>query len=158
MKYVGMAKALFKYYQKIPKQYRWVVWLFPIIYWIMPVDFLPDYIFGPLGHIDDVIVVMLSFWVFDKLKDMTKIWEKDLGQGKSSKAKHADPAAAAADPYSVLGVPEGSDQETCKRAYRERLQEYHPDKYNHLGAEFEAVARQKTEAVIAAYQQVSQQH
>ncbi|MCX7714489.1 MAG: J domain-containing protein [Clostridia bacterium] len=33
------------------------------------------------------------------------------------------------NPYEVLGVPEGADEETIKRAYRELVKKYHPDKY-----------------------------
>lgn len=33
------------------------------------------------------------------------------------------------NPYEVLGVPENADQETIKRAYKELVKKYHPDKY-----------------------------
>ena len=33
------------------------------------------------------------------------------------------------NPYEVLGVPEGADEETIKRAYRELVKKYHPDRY-----------------------------
>lgn len=33
------------------------------------------------------------------------------------------------NPYEVLGVPEGADEDTIKRAYRELVKKYHPDKY-----------------------------
>lgn len=33
------------------------------------------------------------------------------------------------NPYKVLGVPEGADQETIKKAYHELVKKYHPDKY-----------------------------
>jgi len=31
------------------------------------------------------------------------------------------------NPYKVLGVPQGSDKETCKKAYRALGKKYHPD-------------------------------
>lgn len=33
------------------------------------------------------------------------------------------------DPYKVLGVSEGADEETIKKAYKELVKKYHPDKY-----------------------------
>ncbi len=33
------------------------------------------------------------------------------------------------NPYEVLGVPEGADEETIKKAYKELVKKYHPDKY-----------------------------
>jgi len=33
------------------------------------------------------------------------------------------------NPYKVLGIPEGADQETIKKAYRDLVKKYHPDQY-----------------------------
>ena len=31
------------------------------------------------------------------------------------------------DPYSVLGITPGADDETIKKAYRQKCKQYHPD-------------------------------
>ena len=38
------------------------------------------------------------------------------------------------DPYSVLGITPGADDETIKKAYRQKCKQYHPDpvSYTHL--------------------------
>ena len=33
------------------------------------------------------------------------------------------------NPYEVLGISEGADEETIKKAYKELVKKYHPDKY-----------------------------
>ena len=33
------------------------------------------------------------------------------------------------NPYEVLGVPQGADEETIKKAYKELVKKYHPDQY-----------------------------
>lgn len=33
------------------------------------------------------------------------------------------------NPYEVLGVPENADEDTIKKAYKELVKKYHPDKY-----------------------------
>ena len=39
-----------------------------------------------------------------------------------------------------------------KRAYRELLAKYHPDKVNHLGDEFKSIAEVKTREILEAYE------
>jgi DnaJ like chaperone protein len=60
----------------------------------------------------------------------------------------SDPAA---DPYAVLGVPEGASQDDIRAAYRQLAAQYHPDKLAHLGEEFQSLAEQKFKAIQSAY-------
>lgn len=53
------------------------------------------------------------------------------------------------DPYEVLGVPRGADPETIKKAYRELVQKYHPDKY--AGNPLEDLAQEKMKEINEAY-------
>ena len=51
----------------------------------------------------------------------------------------------------VLGLSTIFTATDVKRAYRERLAKYHPDKVNHLGAEFKSIAEERTRKIVEAY-------
>lgn len=53
------------------------------------------------------------------------------------------------NPYEVLGVPEGSDEETIKRAYKELVKKYHPDRY--VNNPLADLASEKLKEVNKAY-------
>jgi len=74
-------------------------------------------------------------------------YEQTKGQGQTWNAqsetrKHAD----------VLGLGESGTAADVKRAYRELLAKYHPDKVSHLGVEFQHIAEKKTREIIVAYE------
>jgi hypothetical protein len=52
---------------------------------------------------------------------------------------------------SVLGLRDKFTATDVKRAYRELLAKYHPDKVNHLGDEFKYIAEVKTREILEAY-------
>ena len=51
----------------------------------------------------------------------------------------------------ILGLRGEVTPADAKRAYRELLTKYHPDKVNHLGAEFKTIAEIKTREILEAY-------
>lgn len=53
------------------------------------------------------------------------------------------------DPYSVLGVPPGADEDTIKKAYRQKCKQYHPDLHPN-----DAAAEEKFKEVQAAYSEI----
>ena len=59
------------------------------------------------------------------------------------------------DPHAVLGVPRNAPQDQIKAAYRLRMQEYHPDKVAHLGAELRALAERKAKEINEAYHKLT---
>ena len=56
--------------------------------------------------------------------------------------------------YAALEVPLGSDEKTVKKAYRELLNRYHPDKHQSTPEKLEA-ANEITMRVREAYQQIT---
>lgn len=58
-------------------------------------------------------------------------------------------------PYEILGVSHGATSLEIKRAYRQKLAEYHPDKVAHLGEELQNLAREKTQQINQAFHDLS---
>jgi len=56
----------------------------------------------------------------------------------------------------LLGLSAEATFEEARQAYRDIIQQYHPDKVAHLGPELRKVADQKTKEIVAAYDQVKQ--
>ena len=53
------------------------------------------------------------------------------------------------DPYSVLGISQGADEETIKKAYRQKCKEFHPDLHPN-----DPTAEDKFKEVQAAYSEI----
>jgi len=56
------------------------------------------------------------------------------------------------DPYSILGVNRNDDDETIKKAYRDLVKKYHPDKYS--DTDLKDLANEKLQEVNKAYDDI----
>lgn len=57
------------------------------------------------------------------------------------------------DPYEVLGIPRDADDETVKKAYRELIKKYHPDRY--INSPLADMASEKTKEINRAYDMIN---
>ena len=57
--------------------------------------------------------------------------------------------------YELLGVPPNAPQDEIKRAFRAQIARYHPDKVQHLGPEFQAMASDRAADLTEAYRILS---
>ncbi len=54
-------------------------------------------------------------------------------------------------PSEVLGVPPNASQQEIRKAYKEKIKQYHPDKLSHLGQAFTDLANEKFLEIQEAY-------
>ncbi len=135
--------------------------LLVLLYQILPWDVLPDFL-GPLGRLDDMLLLGLLFWYLwsgrrlgDLLrKDRTSRTREARGSGPQDSPRGHDGPGDTGDPYSVLGIPPGASMEDVHRAYRREMAKYHPDRVSHLGEELQRVAHRKSLEIQEAYQEI----
>lgn len=53
--------------------------------------------------------------------------------------------------YSILNINRNSSVDEIKKAYKEEIRKYHPDKVEHLGNEFKEIAEKKSKDINKAY-------
>lgn len=60
------------------------------------------------------------------------------------------------NPYEVLGISENADEETIKKAYRELVKKYHPDRY--INNPLADLAAEKMKDINKAYDMIMNKH
>ena len=144
---------------------RFLIYLLLILYALSPFDIIPEWIAGPFGLIDDVIVLGAVYWYFiyrpAKMRSQAqKAYYRDE-QGKrgethqrTQQSAQRDKRFSKPDPYEILGVDRSASRDEIKHAYRKLAGKYHPDKVDHLGEEFKELAEQKFKDIQQAYQEL----
>jgi DnaJ like chaperone protein len=139
------------------------------IYTLNPYDIFPDLIVG-WGWIDDIIIwILLWRYISSRKSAFTgnqhfygQAEDKFTGNRKARSSaendfKSRDPDAensTAWDPHRILGIEPDASVEQIKHAYRELASKYHPDKLEHLGDEFKALAEKRFKEIQKAYQEL----
>jgi DnaJ like chaperone protein len=91
-----------------------------------------------------VVLFLVGYWL------VSALWTK-LPRGRDAPAPTGAPTGEGW--HQVLGVAPDATADEIERAYRARLEQYGPEKVAELGPEVQAVARQMTERINAAYAQ-----
>jgi DnaJ-domain-containing protein 1 len=120
-----------------------------VLYALWPYDLLPDLIPG-WGWIDDAALIYLAWYLYRRWRQTGQTGAAGDGGARSSRAK-PNSGAGEKDPYETLGVSGGDSPEEITRAYRRLAAQYHPDKVQHLGEEFQQLAEKRFKEIQAAY-------
>jgi len=144
----------------------WLLLVLCILYVLSPIDLLPD-VLGLPGRFDDLLVALGTLlYLFTGAKKGPRAGrssragranEGRQGEGGPGESKDSSPGSAPRepqDPYSILEVNRGTDLEEIRRRYKEKLLQYHPDRVQHLGKEFQDMAEKRTKEITQAYQQI----
>ncbi len=138
---------------------KWLI-VAALIYVLLPYDLLPDFL-GIIGRLDDVLMLAWLAWYYrDHLrKYVANGFENEAaGRSKNSGQGTLPPSdrRKTFDAYEVLGITPSASNDAIRAAYRERMQEYHPDKVAHLGEDLQNLAHEKSQQIQRAYRQLSE--
>ena len=144
----------------------WLLLILCILYVLSPLDIIPD-VFGLPGRFDDLLVAVATlYYIYTGSGRIPRTDRSGRGSGargaRQRRAGHGESEGASSerasqggeDPYTILGVTRSADLEEIRHRYKEKLLQYHPDRVQHLGPEFEAMAEGRTKEITEAYQQI----
>ena len=133
----------------------WLTLAFIILYLVSPIDLVPDFL-GLPARIDDLLVALIGAYSMFRRRRVRKGQDETSGSGRAGPERESRRGGGAegrpgTDPYEVLGVAREAALDEIEQAYRDLLKKYHPDKVEHLGDEFRAMAEERTKTINEAY-------
>jgi len=135
---------------------KYLPWIVALLYFVFPHDLVPDLLIGP-GWLDDLGVMALAWWWAARLR---RGYQTGNGARGSASGRHRPSDAGGQakeepfqedDPYHILGVEKGASKAEIKAVYKKLAAQYHPDKVQHLGREFQELAHKTFVAIQKAY-------
>ena len=117
-----------------------------IVYLIWPIDLIPD-LFGPVGRIDDLLVIALVAWQAYKYARAQKTPNTENSTPPNMEEHNKDA-------YEVFALPVGASSSEIEARYKELARQYHPDKVAHLGIDLQKLAHEKMIEIQRAYDEL----
>ena len=100
-----------------------------------------------------VLLVAFGAWVYARHRNL-----KIRSDRETPKYDDSCPTNIHQDAYTILGVRRGDTFDEIRRAYRERMKEYHPDKVAGLGSELRELAERKAKEINMAFEELKRMH
>jgi uncharacterized membrane protein YkvA (DUF1232 family) len=120
-----------------------------LLYLVFPRDLVPDFLVG-WGWLDDLIVLYIFWRYYRRLSQPRQPGNRsETHGGKDSGSQDSQ------DPYTILGITQDASREEIKAAYRRLATQYHPDKVQHLGKDFQKMAEARFKEIQQAYAELN---
>ncbi len=117
-----------------------------VIYLLWPLDLIPD-ILGPLGRIDDLLVLSLVLW-----QSYVRLRPPQGRKASQSNPPESSAKPPSIDPYALFNLPHNASRDEIEARYKELALQYHPDRVAHLGEELRTLAHEKMVHIQQAYE------
>jgi hypothetical protein len=131
-----------------------------LLYAIIPVDLLPDFL-GPLGRADDLLLFGLLAWYLMSRKSLREFLKFGARPGPGQRPRESvgdkpgdQSGPGDQNPYTILEIAPNASIEDIRKAYRQKVAQYHPDRVNHLGEELQKLAHRKFIQIKKAYEDI----
>tara|TARA_Y100000590_G_scaffold34037_1_gene37233 strand:+ start:1030 stop:1407 length:378 start_codon:yes stop_codon:yes gene_type:complete len=111
-----------------------------------------------ISEIIIIIIVLSAFLIFKKSKGKKNQFKegKQNNRSEEQKEKKQENKRNSSEKESyyavVLGLKGEVNKEEIKRAYRKKMNEYHPDKVNKLGQKLKKLALEESQKINEAYE------
>ena len=129
-----------------------------LLYVIFPRDLVPDFLVG-WGWLDDLIVLYMLWRYYRRRSQLRQPGNRsDQSRGAANDRQYRATDSDSQDhkdPYTILGIAPGSSKEEIKAAYRRLAAQYHPDKVQHLGKDFQKMAEERFKEIQQAYDELN---
>jgi hypothetical protein len=114
-----------------------------------------------IKHVEKIIFVMvvigifiIGYYLISRLTGFLSRYnhkKNALRINNSDDLKFEDNQSPEERYMNIFGVKGNSSEDEIKKKYRELISQYHPDKVQHLGREFQQMAEYKTKEIQKAY-------
>ncbi len=136
---------------------KWIWIILALAYLLSPYDLIPG--FSAVSWLDDIFILVLLFRYLANFNRLRRPGTPPYGEGPHQQQQHQDSQetqhpSPPRTPYDILGVSPDATHDEIKSAYRQLVNQYHPDKVTHLGEEFQTLAEKRFKEIQEAYQQL----
>ena len=99
-----------------------------------------------------IIFIVVGYLIFGHLMRILKQEMHQRSERRDYRYRNGGHATTEEEYRKILGLTNRDNPAAIKTKYKELLTKYHPDKVQHLGAEFQEMAERKTKAIMEAYE------